>query len=298
VLETYPVETDLASALAHQPDGVIVSNPTALHLDVAIPAALAGCHILLEKPVSYDLTRIDELKAAAAASGSRILMGFQFRHHPALQAIKTLLEDGAIGRPVSVRAHYGDYLPDWHPWEDYRQSYAARKDLGGGVILTLTHPLDYLRWLFGDVHALSAEAGTYGDLGIEVEDTAEIVIHFDNGVLASVHLDYLQRPPRHDLHIIGIDGTIRWDHLATSFALWTAERVKWQHIPIAPNFDRDTQFDRDTLFAAQMRHFIEVVRGSQPPRCTLDDGIWAQRLALAALRSAAEGQRIDITIEN
>src|SRR5690349_12225916 len=82
-LNGYPVETDLKEALSrHKPDAVIVSNPTALHLDVAIPAADAGCHILLEKPVSHSMDRLDALQTAAQKSGSRILVGFQFRYHP------------------------------------------------------------------------------------------------------------------------------------------------------------------------------------------------------------------------
>lgn len=185
-LAAYPVETDLHEALAHKPDGVIISNPTSLHMDVAIPAAQAGCHILLEKPISHDMAQVDELASAAEKSGSRILVGFQFRYHPGLRAIDALLKSGDVGRPISARAHYGEYLPDWHPWEDYRQSFSARKDLGGGVILTLTHPLDYLRMLFGEVTSLSAYAGQFSDLEIDVEDTAEIAMQFENGVGKSV----------------------------------------------------------------------------------------------------------------
>ena len=138
-LAPYPVETDLDAALAAKPDAVVVSNPTALHMEVAIPAAEQGCHILLEKPVSHTMEGLNVLQRAAAESGARILVGFQFRYHPALRKIVQVLSSGEVGKPVSFRAHWGEYLPAWHPWEDYRKSYSARKDLGGGVILTLTH---------------------------------------------------------------------------------------------------------------------------------------------------------------
>src|SRR5215211_1230100 len=82
-LAGYPVETDLQQALKkHRPEAVIVANPTSMHLDVAIPAAEVGCHILLEKPVSHSLDRLEDLQNAAQKSGSRILVGFQFRYHP------------------------------------------------------------------------------------------------------------------------------------------------------------------------------------------------------------------------
>jgi hypothetical protein len=88
-------------------------------------------------------------RAAAARGGARVLVGFQFRLPPHAAPGAELLADGAIGQPLAARAHWGEYLPNWHPWEDYRQGYAARADLGGGVILTLSHPFDYLRMAAG-----------------------------------------------------------------------------------------------------------------------------------------------------
>ena len=150
-LAGYPVETDIREALGkHMPDAVTVANPTSLHLDIAIPAAEAGWAILLEKPVSHSLERLDILEKTAAQSGSKILVGFQFRYHPTLNRARELIRSNAIGRILTVHAHWGEYLPQCHPWEDYRRSYAARRELGGGVIVTLAHPLDYLRSLLGE----------------------------------------------------------------------------------------------------------------------------------------------------
>ena len=136
-LSDFQVETDLESALAHKPDAVIIANPSAFHLDAAIPAARQGCHILLEKPISHSIDRVYDFSQIVQETGSRVLMGFQFRYHPNLKKIKELLDDEKIGRILSFRSHWGEYLPNWHPWEDFRLSYAARKDLGGGVLLTL-----------------------------------------------------------------------------------------------------------------------------------------------------------------
>jgi len=286
-LKDFPVETDLSKALAWGPDGVVVSNPTALHLDVAIPAAQAGCHLLLEKPVSHNLERLDELQAAAQASGARILVGFQFRYHPGLRQVAAMLAEGAVGRPLSVRAHWGEYLPGWHPWEDYRQSYSARKDLGGGVVLTLTHPLDYLRWLLGDVQALWAFTAQESDLDLDVEDAAEIGLRFKSGVIGSLHLDYNQRPPRHQLEIVCSGGTIRWDNAGTAVEVFATDKGEWSNFPLPENFERDD------LFRAQMSHFLEVAQGKSLPACTLQDGVKALELALAVHRSQAEKRLIE-----
>jgi len=284
-LDGLPVETDLRRALDHKPHAVIVANPTALHLDVAVPAAEAGCHLLLEKPVSDSRARLDDLKAALQRGGGKALVGFQFRFHPGLQRIRQLLESNAVGRPVSVRAAWSEYLPGWHPWEDHRQGYAARPDLGGGVVLTLSHPLDYLPWLFGEVEQLWAFTGRQG-LGLEVEDTAEIGLRFKTGVLGSLHLDYVRRPAQHLIQIVGTDGTIHWDNADGAVQLAQAgangRPGDWQTTP-AP-----AGFERNTMFLAEMRHFIDVAQGRSEPACTLDEGIRALELALAVTRSARE----------
>jgi predicted dehydrogenase len=285
-LSGYPTETDLSAALNHKPYAVIISNPTSLHLNVAIPAAEAGCHILLEKPASHSLDRLDELQAIVEKKGVHVLVGFQFRYHPGLHQVEKILSGEQIGRPISFRAHWGEYLPDWHPWEDYRRSYSARKDLGGGVILTLAHPLDYLGWFFGEVEALWAFAGQLSDLELNVEDTAEIGLKFVNSVIGSVHLDYNQRPPRHQLEIVCTQGTILWDDAGKSLGVYSTEKQEWQPYPLP------SDFERDHLFRAQMIHFLKVVEGKAEPECTLQDGVRALKLALAARQSAEEGQRI------
>lgn len=285
-LAGFSVETDLKAALAHRPDAVIVANPTALHLDVAIPAAEVGCHILLEKPISHSLDGVDKLEAAARRSGSRILVGFQFRFHPTLRKAAEILHAGRIGRILSVRAHWGEYLPNWHPWEDFRQGYAARPDLGGGVVLTLCHPLDYLHWLIGPVESLWALTASL-NLNLPVEDTAEIGLRFVNGALGSVHLDYNQRPPVHSLEIVGSEGTLRWDNRDGILHEYRAGEDRWE------TYSPPSGFERNVMFLEEMRHFLDVVRGAQP-LCTLEEGAYALRLALAAHESSRHGRFVRI----
>lgn len=283
-----PVETDLQKALGSGPQAVIVSNPTALHLPVAIPAAEAGCHILLEKPISHSMEGVPALAQALQHGGGRLLVGYQFRFHPGLQRIERLLRDGAIGRPLSLHAHWGEYLPGWHPWEDYRQSYSARQDLGGGVVLTLSHTLDYALWLLGPVEALWAFTSRHSDLELQVEDSAEIGLQFTSGATGSIHLDYYQRPPAHYLEIIGSEGTLRWDNEDGAVHLCRAPRAAWETFSPPPGFERNH------LFMAEMRHFIDVVQGKTEPVCNLEDGRRALQLALAVLEAAQQGTRVTI----
>lgn len=305
-LRGFPVENELSAALAHRPDCVIIANPTALHLDVAIPAARQGCHLLLEKPVSHSLERIDELQAAVESGGGQVLVAYQYRFHPGLQLVKRLLSPlpsplfpsplspaplipNFSVRPLSFRAHWGEYLPGWHPWENYREGYSARANLGGGVILTLSHPFDYLRWLFGEVEALWAFNARLSDLDMDVEDTAEIGLRYQSNVLGSLHLDYNQRPPANWLEIIASQGTLRWDNADGAVRLWAAEdgstdsprgATGWQVFPPPENFERND------LFLAETRHFLALARGQAQPACSLSDGVKALKLALSALHGS------------
>jgi YrbI family 3-deoxy-D-manno-octulosonate 8-phosphate phosphatase len=265
-LRSFPVETNINDALAHRPDAVIISNPTAHHMDVAIPAAEAGCHLLIEKPISHNFEKLDHLKAALQKGCSQVLVGYNFRFHPHFQETKILLAKGTIGRPLSVQAHYGDYLPQWHPWEDYRQGYSARVELGGGVSWTLCHPLDYLMWFLGQAETLWKVTDKVSDLEILVEDIAEYGLRFEKGAIGSVQMNYYQQPPAHYFEIIGTEGTIKWDHNDNILRIYRSSDNCWETIspPIG--------FERNDMFLSEMKHFVDVVYGKAKPSCSLFDG--------------------------
>ncbi len=277
-----PTFTKLSLALAEKPDGVIVANPTALHLEVSIASAKAGAALLIEKPISNGLARLGELQSALELSGRPAMVGFHFRFHPVLNQIKTLLDSGQLGKPLSALAHWGEYLPGWHPWEDYRCSYAARADLGGGVVNTLSHPLDYLHWLLGEVESVSAWTGNLSELELDVEDNADIQLRFVAGVVASVHLDYYQRPPSHTLEVTCEGGRICWDN-ATGEARVFHSQDATPHLLIPPE-----GFERNQMFLDEMSAFVRLCQGETLPHCALADGIRVQELVLAIKQSAAQ----------
>jgi predicted dehydrogenase len=280
----------------YNPDAVIVSNPTALHLDVAISAAEAGCALLLEKPLSHSIERMDLLQKAVKKSGSRVLVAFQFRFHPGFIRAKQLISEGAIGRVISADVHFGEYLPAWHPWEDYRKGYAARADMGGGVVLTQCHSLDYLPWLVGRVESLWGFTGKLSDLEVDVEDTAKIGLRFAGGALGSIHLDFNQQPPAHRFEVIGTKGSLRSDLSDGIIHLYRAspELVQgkaageWESYPLFEGWERNT------MFLEQMKHFVSVVRDGIEPGCTLEDGLQVQRMIEAVRQSSKTGRAITL----
>jgi len=302
-LAGFPVETDLQEALKkHKPDAVVVGNPTSMHLDIAIPAAETGCAILLEKPISNSTERLDQLESAVKKSGSKVLVAFQFRFHPGLMRAKQLISNGELGRVISAHVHFGEYLPAWHPWEDYRQGYAARADMGGGVVLTQCHSLDYLPWLAGKVESAWGFTAKLSDLEVDVEDTAEIGLRFESGALGNLHLDFNQQPPAHRFEIIGTKGSLKWDlsdgatriyrvsaeSLATSTGMGIKSGGEWEAYPLPE------AWERNVMFLDQMKHFVAVVHGEAEPACTLDDGVRVMKLISAIHESQKTGQLISL----
>ena len=155
------------------------------------------------------------------------------------------------------------------------------------MVLTLSHPLDYLSWLLGAPLAIWANLGHSGELDIDVEDQAEIGIEMGSGALASVHLDYLQRPASHWLEVVGTEGWLHWDAFTGLLRVFQANGSQRE-------FPLPAGYDRNELFLEEMRHFLKVVAGEEDPLCSLQDGRRALEIALAAHISAERGQRIKL----
>jgi predicted dehydrogenase len=269
------------------PAAVFICNPTAMHLADALTAAAAGKHIFMEKPVAVSMDGLDALNQLVKDKQLTFSTGFQYRQHPTLQSVKQLVEHGRLGRIHAVRMHWGEYLPAWHPWEDHRKSYSAQEDLGGGVTFTLCHPLDYLRWMFGDAKAVSADIRASGALDITVDDIHNSTWEFENGVMAAVHLNYLERPPAHRLTIAGSRGKIVWSNEDGIADLFEEGRLA---VRIRPG----EGFERNHLFIAELRDFLGSIAANRQPACTLGDGIANLRMILASKQSAEEGRKVPL----
>src|SRR5262245_32676709 len=274
-----PVDYDLSVALARRPLAVVISNPPALHVPLALDAARAGAHLLIEKPLSSDLTGVAELESLVAGRGLITLLGFHFRFNPGLRQVRAWLRAGAIETIVSVLVHWSEYLPDMHPWEDYRRGHAARPELGGGVLLTLCHPFDYLRWLLGEIEHVSAVESGCNPLGLSVDTCVDVAARFASGTSAHVHLNFIERPANHHLTLIGTEGTITWNDADSSAHLYRVTSGCWETVS-APH-----GFERNWMFRDEMRHFLACLRGEEQPLSTIADGRAALGVALAAKRA-------------
>lgn len=285
---------DLRRALeTEQPDAVIVCTPTSLHVEAACTALQAGSNVLVEKPLGSTLRGVADLLDLARRSGRLIGVGYHLRFHPGLVRLKSLIDAGAIGRVVSARAECGEYLPDWHPWEDYRHAYAARRDLGGGAVLTFSHELDALCWLMGAPRRVTAIAAHASTLELDVEDVAEIAFGFETGATGSVHVDLVRRPRRRGIEIVGERGVLRWDYDRDRLEQFDAQVGQWRVE------QGDPQFERNAMYKDELRYFASWVRREvgAGPIADGEQGAAVLATALSALRSASEGRTVDFRAE-
>ena len=279
----------LAHALDKEFDAVFITNETALHIPTAIAFAERGCHLFIEKPLSDSLKDVAKLTNLVSKYNLKVMIGCNMRFHPVVNLGKDFLQQNKIGRIVSARMEAGEYLPDWHPGRNYQNSYSARKEKGGGVILDLSHELDYAYWFFGDPGKVFALSGKRSDLPIETEDVAEILIEFQSGVWCQVHLDYIQRRPSRSFKLIGTEGLMQADLIANKMSVFEASKVEWEV------FDMWGDFQRNKMYLDEARHFIDYLNGSlERPLISLEDGIRVLQMALAVKESSKTGGIIQI----
>jgi predicted dehydrogenase len=287
-----PVYTDLDMALADfAPTVALVTNPTAYHIPVALQAARAGCHLLIEKPVSHTLDGLDTLQAELQAHDRFAMVGYMLRFHPLLRQVKVWLDegpDGTLGQPLFARASWGEHVADWHPWEDYRQSYAVRPDLGGGPALTLSHELDVLVWMFGRAQHVVGMPSTHTPLKITCAHAIDMLIRFENAAIANVHLDYCQRPAHRSWELVCTRGRVVFDYLAGTLRRWEGmlsapPTTEGRRTPRAEVLHVPDGFDRNDLFLEELRYFFGCLARGQRPTPGLDEAAESVRLALSAL---------------
>lgn len=277
---------DLDTALDADPDAGIVASPAHEHVRVARALAASGIPALVEKPLAIDPSQGRALVEELNDSEAFVAVGYTFRFHPAIRALKDAVDDGAIGDLRYVRAEAGQYLPTWRPG-DYRETVSARRDLGGGALLELSHEIDYVRWIAGEVHAVRAHTGRLSDLDIDVEDTAELVLELDDGLVASVHLDMIQRSPVRRCRLVGSEATATWRSSEQAVTLRGPDGESERLASTAG-------FDRNDMYNQELEAFLDCVDGGSQPLVTAQDGLETLRVVDAARHSAENGRRVEM----
>lgn len=280
--------TSLEKAVAFAPQIAVIATPAPFHAASAIALARAGAHLLVEKPMAATIGDARALEDAAKAAGIVLQVGYNLRFLDSLGTFRSALAANRIGRIASVRAEVGQYLPDWRPGADWRNAVSAHPDLGGGVLLELSHEFDYLRWIFGMVRSVRGWTGRQGGLGLEVEDTVHAVLEFAApfpadapGVapVAAVTLDFIRRDTVRYCVAIGEHATLTWDGVASEVRLIRPGE--------ADEVLHDAKPDRDASYIAQFAAFLASIEAAAPAVVSGADGVAVLEIVEAVRRSQA-----------
>jgi predicted dehydrogenase len=285
------VHDDLDAALALRPDVVLVTNPSSLHVDVAKRALEAGAHVLVEKPLSDSLDGVAALVRESARRGLVGYVAYQLRFHPGFVRTQQILREGLVGRVLFAEAVVGEYLPGFHPYEDYRRMYASRRELGGGVTLSQIHEIDFLLALFGRPERAFSLGGKLSSLEVDVDDVSSSLLEFrgsEGRVLpVRLHQDFVQRPGERRLIIVGDQGKLEWSLSERSLRRFSAAgQLDEQH--------SYAEFPRNRMFEDELSHFLACVEQGQSPHVSLAAGAESLAVALGILESQRSGMPVSI----
>jgi len=277
---------DLDKALAEKPDIVFVTNPTSMHMEVARKSAEAGCNLFIEKPLGASSEGVDALIELVERKRLVVFVAYQLRFHPGLMQVSAWLKEERIGQLISANLLLGEYLPGFHPYEDYRKTYPALKSMGGGVLLSQIHELDYALWLFGKPLRIFALGGQLSNLEMDAEDTASVLMECQcNGKVLpiSLTLDFLLSPPRRTCVIVGDQGSIVWDYHGKSAVLQSRVTGETEIMDFS-------DLERNQMFMDELKHFLSAVKGEVEPVVDIRLGYESLKMALAALASIETGE--------
>jgi len=272
--------TSMNDCIKENPKFAIIANETRFHIKNALYLAKAGIHMLIEKPLSDSLEGSTELLNIIQKKKLIVLVGCNFRFHPSLILMKNIISQGNLGRIISAQIENSSFLPDWHPYENYQKNYASRNDLGGGVVLTCIHEIDYLYWFFGNVSDIFSVTGTVSDLKIKADDLSAIILKFKNKVIAEAHLDFFQQPSARNCKIIGTKGTLIWDLEKNIVKQYNIKNKKWITKLKLRNYNINTTYQKEII------HLIDCIDGKTKPINDLKQGIYTLKIALTIKKSS------------
>ncbi len=276
----------LKEAFSYSPQVAFITNPTSLHISTAISCAQADLDLFIEKPLYDSLKRAKKLAEVIIQKKRIAMVGFMMHYHPGLIKIRSLLDKKAVGTIMSVQIVNSEYLPDWHPQEDYRKGYSARKDLGGGIISTFSHEIEYINWLFGKPNKIYCLTKKTKQLETEVEDSADIFMITQNKIPVSIHLDHIIRPPVRRMTIFGDLGRIEWNYYYNEITWYTHTNKQCQRYAY--------EFDRNQMFVSELQDFFSAMKTRKQPLLDLNNGIENMKVLLAAYKAAATQKGVRI----
>jgi predicted dehydrogenase len=246
------------ASLSKSYDIAFILTPPIYHIPMALELARKGIDLFIEKPLGHNLEHVDELINAKEENNLIIMVGYNQRFNFGMRKLKSYIEEGILGKIYYIRAEVGQYLPDWRAWQDYRKSYTAIKELGGGIILDGSHEIDYVMWLAeSKIKELKSIYDKVSNLEIDVEDIAEVILRFENDVIASIHLNMIERGYNRYCKIVGEKGSIKWIFKDNSLEFFEDDSKEL--------ITKKYEIDQNHSYLEELKHFLSCVESRVEP---------------------------------
>ncbi|ASU23365.1 gfo/Idh/MocA family oxidoreductase [Vibrio qinghaiensis] len=237
---------------------VIVASPAPFHASHAIPLIEAGIPVLIEKPVTASVDDSSRLQETASRYQTPISVGYCLRYLPSALEMKKIFAAGKLGRLYHANVEIGQYLPDWRPSKDYRASVSAQAELGGGALLELSHELDYTLWLLGELTLEHAILRQTEELGLDVEDSADLMLSTGEKAVVHVHLDFLQRKAYRQCRFVGSKGALEWDLIGNEIRFISTQGIEVLY--------SEPEWDKNQMYTNMVMDFVAQIQ-NQPNQC-------------------------------
>lgn len=272
-----------------KPDFVIIAGPASTHIKTASYFVNMNVPMIIEKPLSHNCDGVNNFLSSVDSKQLCVSVGYNLRFVSSLQRFKQVIDDGVLGEIHSVRCEVGQYLPDWRPDADYKQSVSANASMGGGVLLELSHEIDYLQWIFGPIKAVSGYVKNTDRLDIDVEDTAHLLFSLTKkqdkkSLMVSVDMDFIRRDPTRVCLVIGEHGTLRWDGIADEVSIYNTDHSQWKLV-YKGNMSRDESYKK------ALHLFIDCIDNNRSPLVTANDGSSVLNV-IEAIRQSSDSHQL------
>jgi predicted dehydrogenase len=256
----------IEDALNYSPDAAIICNPASEHLKFAKILAQSGIDLLIEKPISNSAVGVEELIELCKLNKCILMTAYNLRFLPSLVEFKNQIDLNRVGKILSIQSEVGQYLPSWRPESDYRMSVSANKNLGGGVLLELSHEIDYLYWIFGEFRWVNAHVSKQSSLDIDVEDSSKILLSFDNDLSASLNMDFFRHDTSRKCYAIGEKGTLLWDGISDEVKYFENGANAWKTI-------FKSNADKNLTYLEEIKYFFSKIETKSLPSISGYDGM-------------------------
>mgnify|MGYP006077207461 CR=1 FL=1 len=265
-------------------DAALICSPTNMHIKQGIDLAKKSINLFIEKPLDENNKNLKEFNSIVKEKNITVAIAYIFRFSPLTQKVKDILSKNTLGKVMYIRGEFSEYLPDFHPFEDYRSFYMAKKELGGGSILDQSHIMDLIGYLFGNFKEVYAVNTNLSSLEISTDDISEMIIHMESGSLASIHTDIFGRGHKKYVEVKAENGNILIDFLDNTVSIYNAESKSTE---VFNKFPKDFNLN----YIDEINNFISSCNKKAKVMTSLEEGVKTMNLILAAKKSQQTGKK-------